>query len=88
MIQVTSQVNSFRQGILLNSQRVFINELNSLKKDQYIEMFSHYGRTFWLVKLKHLTNGRTLILRCYPEWGSIEEKGKLLKYWQCEYIPF
>lgn len=88
MNQVSSQLNSFRQGALLNSQKEFINELTSLKKDRYIEVFSHYGRTFWMVKLKHLTNGRTLILKCYPEFGSIEEKGKLLKYWQCEYIPF
>ena len=67
---------------LLNSQRTFINELNSLEKDRYIQMFSHYGRTFWLVKLKHLTNGRTLILRCYPQRGSLEEKGRVLKSWE------
>lgn len=67
---------------LLNSQRTFINELNSLEKDRYIQMFSHYGRTFWMVKLKHLTNGRTLILRCYPQRGSLEEKGRVLKSWE------
>lgn len=66
---------------LLNSQKVFINELTSLEKDRYIQVFSHYGRTFWMVKLKHLTNGRTLILRCYPQRGSLEEKGRILKSW-------
>lgn len=66
---------------LLNSQKVFINELTSLEKDRYIQVFSHYGRTFWMVKLKHLTNGRTLILRCYPQRGSLEEKGRVLKSW-------
>lgn len=67
---------------LLNSQRTFINELNSLEKDRYIQVFSHYGRTFWMIKLKHLTNGRTLILRCYPQRGSLEEKGRVLKSWE------
>lgn len=67
---------------LLNSQKVFINELTSLNKDRYIEVFSHYGRTFWMVKLRHLTNGRTLILRCYPQRGSLEEKGRVLKSWE------
>lgn len=73
---------------LLNSQRTFINELTSLKRDRYIEVFAHYGRTFWMVKLKHLTNGRTLILRCYAQWGSLEEKGKCLKCWPTGCIPF
>jgi hypothetical protein len=73
---------------LLNSQRTFINELTSLKQDRYIEVFAHYGRTFWLVKLKHLTNGRTLILRCYAQWGSLEEKGKCLKCWPTGFIPY
>lgn len=73
---------------VLNSQLTFINELISLKQDRYIEVFAHYGRTFWMVKLKHLTNGRTLILRCYAQWGSLEEKGKVLKSWPEGCIPF
>lgn len=73
---------------LLNSQCIFINELISLKRDRYIEVFAHYGRTFWMVKLKHLSNGRTLILRCYAQWGSLEEKGRVLKCWPTGSIPF
>ena len=79
MIQTGSQVENFRQGVLVNSQREFINELNGLKADRYIEVFSHYGRTFWMVKLKHLTNGRTLVLKSYPSYFILEEGGKPLK---------
>lgn len=82
------QSSIFPENRLLNSQKVFINELNSLKQDRYIEVFAHYGQTLWLVKLRHLTNGRTLILRCYPQCGSLTEGGKLLKEWPSGSIPF
>ena len=79
MIQARSQIQSFKQGVLVNSQRLFINELNGLKADRYIEVFAHYGEHFWLVKLKHLTNGRTLVLKSYPNYFILEEGGKPLK---------
>ena len=83
--EINAQI--FPEDHLVNSQKVFINELNSLKQDRYIEVFAHYGRTLWLVKLRHLTNGRTLVLRCYAQWGSLTEKGKLLKLWASDTIP-
>lgn len=73
---------------LVDSQRLFILELNALKQDRYIEVFAHYGRTFWMIKLKHLTNGRTLILRCYRQWGSLSEGDKILKQWPSETTPY
>lgn len=79
MIHTDSRVENFRQGVLVNSQRLFINELKGLKADRYIEVFAHYGRTFWLVKLKHLTNGRTLVMKSYPNYFILEEGGKPLK---------
>lgn len=79
MIHIDSQVEKFKQGVLVNSQREFINELNGLKADRYIEVFAHYGRTFWMVKLKHLTNGRTLVMKSYPNYFILEEGGKPLK---------
>ena len=79
MIQTRPQVQNFRQGVLVNSQRLFINELNGLKADRYIEVFTHYGEHFWMVKLKHLTNGRTLVLKSYPDYFILEEGGKPLK---------
>lgn len=78
----------FPENRLLNSQKVFLNELTSLKQDRYIEVFAHYGQTLWLVKLRHLTNGRTLILRCYPQCGSLTENGKLLKEWPAGSLPY
>lgn len=71
----------FPEDHLVNSQKVFINELNSLKRDRYIEVFAYYGQTLWVAKLRHLTNGRILLLRCYAQWGSLTENGKPLKEW-------
>lgn len=79
MIHTDSQVENFKQGVLVNSQREFINELIGLKADRYIEVFAHYGRTFWMVKLKHMTNGRTLVMKSYPNYFILEEGGKPLK---------
>lgn len=79
MMHRRSQVLNFKQGVLVNSQREFINELNGLKADRYIEVFAHYGEHFWMVKLKHLTNGRTLVLKSYPKQFILEEGGKPLK---------
>lgn len=84
--EINAQI--FPEDHLVNSQKVFINELNSLKQDRYIEVFAHYGQTLWLVKLRHLTNGRTLVLRCYAQWGSLTENGKLLKEWPSDTVPF
>lgn len=78
----------FEDGEIVKSQLEFINELAGLKMDRYVEVFAHYGRTFWLVKVKHLTNGRTLILRCYPHYFTLTEGGKLLKQWPKGAIPF
>lgn len=78
----------FKEGRLVDSQVVFINELTDLKKNRYIEVFAHYGRTFWMVKVKHLTNRRTLILKCYPSYFTLNEGGKLLKQWPESGIPF
>jgi hypothetical protein len=77
----------FKEGCLVDSQVVFINELSDLKKNRYIEVFAHYGRTFWMVKVKHLTNRRTLILKCYPSYFALNEGGKLLKQWPENAIP-
>lgn len=69
----------FRQGTLVNSQRMFLHELSSLQSDKYIEVYAHYGRTLWMCKLKHLNNGRTLIMKAYPDYYVLREKEKILK---------
>lgn len=83
-VQVTP---TFKHGELVGSQREFINELAGLKKDNYVEVFAHYGRTFWMVKVRHLTNRRTLVLKCYPAYFSLNEGGRILKQWPEGSIP-
>lgn len=78
----------FHDGVLVDSQKTFINELSDLESCNYIQVFSHYGKTFWMVKLKHLNNGRCLVLACYPDYGYLREEGRLLKQWPQNKIPF
>lgn len=66
---------------LVNSQRIFINELTDLLANNYIIKVQSYNESWWLVKLKHLNNGRTLILRCTLQCGCIKENGKVIKEW-------
>ena len=66
---------------LVNSQRIFVNELSDLLANNYIVRVQSYNDSVWLVKLKHLNNGRTLILRCTIECGCIKENGKVIKEW-------
>lgn len=78
----------FKAGQLVNSQVEFINELTDLKSNRYIVLFAHYGRTFWMCKVRHRSNGRTLTLKCYPTFFTLNEGGRLLKQWPENAIPF
>lgn len=66
---------------LVNSQRIFANELSDLLANNYIVQVQSYNKSWWLVKLRHLSNGRTLILNCNTKYGCIKEKGKIIKEW-------
>lgn len=85
---ISAQVTpAFKDGEIVGSQREFINELVGLKADRYVEVFAHYGRTFWMVKVRHLTNRRTLVLKCYPTHFTLNEGGRILKQWPEGSIP-
>lgn len=66
---------------LVNSQRIFVNELSDLLANNYIVQVQSYNKSVWLVKLRHLNNGRTLVLRCTVERGCIKENGNVIKEW-------
>lgn len=66
---------------LVNSQRIFINELSDLLANRYIIRVQSYNDGYWLVKVQHLTNRRTLILRCTVDCGCIKENGRIIKSW-------
>lgn len=66
---------------LVNSQRIFANELSDLLANNYIVQVQSYNKSWWLVKLRHLNNGRTLILNCTAKYGCIKENGKVIKEW-------
>lgn len=66
---------------LVDSQRVFINELTDLLRNRYIIRVQYYDRKVWLVKLQHLTNGRKLSLHWKDDCGKIMEGKKVIKQW-------
>lgn len=67
--------------ILTNSQRNFLSELFDLVINNYIIRVQSYGDNGWFVKLKHMKNGRTLILWCNDKKGYIKEGKKFIKQW-------
>ena len=67
--------------VLVNSQRIFLSELFDLVINNYMIRVQSYGDNGWFVKLKHMKNGRTLILWCNNEKGCIKENGKIIKEW-------
>ena len=77
-----------RETPLVDSQRVFIFELIDLCANNYIIVFEVYGTFLWFVKLRHLNNGRRLILRWDSKCCTLEEGGKLLKCYPEGAIPF
>jgi hypothetical protein len=66
---------------LVDSQRVFINELIDLLRNRYIIRVQYYDVKVWLVKLQHLTNGRKLSLHWKDDSGKIMEGEKVIKQW-------
>ena len=77
----------FKDGEIVGSQREFINELVGLKGERYLGVFVSYGRAVWLVTVRHLTNRRTLVLKCYPTHFTLNEGGRILKQWPEGSIP-
>lgn len=68
-----------RNGQLTRPQVTFFQELSDLKDMRYLERFAHYGQAFWLVKLKHQSNRRELVLKCTPQLFEIKENGITIK---------
>ena len=75
----TNRALVVRNGNLTHPQITFFQELNDLKDMRYFERFAHYGQAFWLIKLKHQSNQRELVLKCTPQLFEIKEKGKTIK---------
>lgn len=67
--------------VLVNSQRIFLSELFDLVINNYMIRVQSYGDNGWFVKLKHMKNGRTLILWCNKERGYIKEDKEIIKEW-------
>lgn len=75
----TNRALVVRNGNLTHPQITFFQELSDLKDMRYLERFAHYGQAFWLVKLKHQSNRRELVLKCTPQLFEIKENGKTIK---------
>lgn len=53
--------------------KIFEERLNSLLEDNYQKRVDTRLSHIWFVRLKHMANGNTIILRGYPHDGRIEQ---------------
>ena len=51
--------------------KVFNERLSSLLADKYCKRLDTRLPHFWIVRLKHMTNGNEIVLRGYPQDGLI-----------------
>ena len=56
-----------------------VEDYLDLLKNGYINMFAVYQDTFWMIKVRHLTNGRILKLWWSNECATLSEGQKVLK---------
>lgn len=56
-----------------------VEDYLDLLKNGYINMLAVCRDTFWVIKVRHLTNGRILTLRWSNECATLSEGKKVLK---------
>lgn len=56
-----------------------VEDYLDLLKNGYINMFAVYDDTFWVIKVRHLINGRVLTFRWSNERATLSEGKKVLK---------
>lgn len=56
-----------------------VEDYLDLLKNGYINMFAVYQDTFWVIKVRHLTNGRILTFEWSRECATLSEGKKVLK---------
>lgn len=53
--------------------KVFHERLSSLMEDGYCVRVKCHDKRIWFVRLKHMANGNTIILKGYPAKSTIEQ---------------
>lgn len=56
-----------------------VEDYLDLLKNGYMNMFAVYDDTFWVIKVRHLINGRVLTFRWSNERATLSEGKKVLK---------
>lgn len=64
---------------LSQEQIEVVEDYLDLLKNGYINMFAVYDDTFWVIKVRHLINGRVLTFRWSSERATLSEGKKVLK---------
>lgn len=64
---------------LSQEQIEVVEDYLDLLKNGYINMFAVYDDTFWVIKVRHLINGRVLTFRWSNERATLSEGKKVLK---------
>lgn len=53
--------------------KVFNERIESLVKDRYCKRIDTRLPNLWFVRLKHMSNGNTIILKAYPQDSVIHQ---------------
>ena len=64
---------------LSQEQIEVVEDYLDLLKNGYMNMFAVYDDTFWVIKVRHLINGRVLTFRWSNERATLSEGKKVLK---------
>ena len=68
-----------RNGRLSKVQIEVVNDYLDLLQNQYMQIFASIHPEWWFIKLRHLVNGRTLILEWQGESATLREGKNVLK---------
>ena len=64
---------------LSKEQIEVLSEYLDLLQNGYVNRFATYNDTFWFIKVKHLINGRELVVRWNRDLAGIWENGRVIK---------
>lgn len=60
----------------LKFTNVFNERVSSLLADHYCKRLDTRLPHFWIVRLKHMSNGNEIVLRGYPQYGLLVQSTK------------
>lgn len=70
----TTNLNRMPMEAQQKFTKVFEERISALLKDHYCKRVDSRLPHLWFVRLKHMSNGNTIVLRGYPHEGTIYQR--------------